>query len=188
MWCKCITSICAGQYIALHSTTLFQPFPLQEQNQQNIYRSSNLWSADLASAEGGCLISTSCFVLEKHNLSRNHPKEPLRNFNSGKENRVKPLDKQSEPQFFIQSVPFIIVIITFAWAHTHTDATKHLTHNACLCHLHISPKYSFSKFRCAYEATKWSCGECVCKTQITTLSPCDHSQKENNVVFCRTGI
>lgn len=42
---------------------------------------------------------TRCFVLRKHNLSRNRLKEPQRNFISGKKNRVKPLDKQSEPQF-----------------------------------------------------------------------------------------
>ena len=61
---------------------LVQPFLLQKHNQQNIYESTTLWSADLASAEGSRLISTSCLVLEKHNLSRNHPKEPLRNFNA----------------------------------------------------------------------------------------------------------
>lgn len=33
----------------------------------------------------GWLISTSCFVLGKHNLSRNRPEEPLRNFNAVEE-------------------------------------------------------------------------------------------------------
>lgn len=32
--------------------------------------------------EGVCLVSTSCFVLGKHNLSRNRPEEPQRNFNA----------------------------------------------------------------------------------------------------------
>lgn len=76
-----------------HGTMFFKSFPLQEQNHQNIYESSKLWSADLASAKGSCLISTSCIVLGKHIFSRNRPKLPLWNFNLGKENRGKPLDK-----------------------------------------------------------------------------------------------
>lgn len=74
-------NMCSKVYCS-YRKTLVQPFPQQEQNQQNIYESTKLWSADLASAEGGCLISTSCFVLGKHNLSRNRPEEPPRNFNA----------------------------------------------------------------------------------------------------------
>lgn len=74
--------MCRLEYY-INRTTLFHSFPV--------------W--DLASVDGGCRISTSCFVLGKHNFSHNHPKEPLRNFNSGKKNRIKSLDKQSEPQF-----------------------------------------------------------------------------------------
>lgn len=85
MWCKCITSICVAWCVALTVEHCFSLFPLQEQNQQNIYESTKLRSADLASAGGGFLISTSCFVLGKHNLSRNRPEEPLRNFNAVEE-------------------------------------------------------------------------------------------------------
>lgn len=44
--------------------------------------------------------------------------------------------------------------------------------------------HSFSKFRCTYEAAKWSCGERVCKTQITTLSCSDLSQKNPKQQYC----
>lgn len=74
-------NMCSLVYCS-YSRTLVQP---QEYNEQNIYETTKLWTEDLASAEGGCLISTSCFVLGKHNLSRNRPEEPLRNLNAVEE-------------------------------------------------------------------------------------------------------
>lgn len=81
------------------SRTLVQPFPLEEQNRQNIYESTKLWSADLASADRGCLISTSCFVLGKQTCHVIALKYLSGILMQGEKNRVQPLDKLSGPQF-----------------------------------------------------------------------------------------
>ena len=97
IWCKCITSKCAAWNLPVtveHQSSL-SSVGTEPTKYLGIYK---VVVSRSGFSRGGCLISTSCFVLGKHCLHVIVSKKLGRMLVQWKKKRVKPLHKPGEPQ------------------------------------------------------------------------------------------